>query len=62
LEDPAVTRRFASSFYLRVRQITFGEVNKVRNVIRLLIVLSAIAGLLVVQGIGPKPAVLASSK
>jgi hypothetical protein len=37
-------------------------VDKVRNVIRLVIVLSAIAGLLVVQGMGPKPSVLAESK
>jgi hypothetical protein len=37
-------------------------VSSVRNVIRVVIVLSAIAGLLVVQGMGPKPGVLASSK
>jgi len=37
-------------------------VNSVRNVIRVVIVLSAIAGLLVVQGIGPKPTVLANQR
>ena len=62
LSNPAVTRLSAGSFYLRVQLLTFREVNNVRNVIRLAIVLSAIAGLLVVQGMGPKPAVLASSK
>jgi hypothetical protein len=32
----------------------------VRNVLRFVIVLSAIAGLLVVQGMGPKPSVLSN--
>ena len=32
-----------------------------RNVLRFVIVISAIAGLLVVQGIGPKPTVLTST-
>jgi hypothetical protein len=36
------------------------EVNAVRNVLRILIVVSAIMGLLVVQGVGTTPGVLTS--
>jgi hypothetical protein len=61
-QAPAVTRPSAASFYIRGQQTTFREVNSVRNVIRLVIVLSAIAGLLVVQGMGPKPSVLSSPR
>jgi hypothetical protein len=32
-----------------------------RNVLRIMIVISAIAGLFAVQGIGPKPSVLSSA-
>jgi hypothetical protein len=38
----------------------FLEVNAVRNVLRILIVLSAIMGLLVVQGVGTNAGVLTS--
>jgi hypothetical protein len=37
------------------------EVNAVRNVLRILIVLSAIMGLVVVQGVGTNPGVLSRS-
>jgi hypothetical protein len=37
------------------------EVKAVRNVLRILIVVSAIMGLLVVQGVGTNPGVLTSS-
>jgi hypothetical protein len=42
--------------------MTFREVNSVRNVIRIVIVLSALAGLLVVQGMGAKPGVLSRAR
>jgi hypothetical protein len=41
-------------------QTRFREVNAVRNVLRILIVLSAIMGLLVVQGVGTNAGVLTS--
>jgi hypothetical protein len=42
-------------------QTRFMEVNAVRNVLRILIVVSAIMGLLVVQGVGTNAGVLSSS-
>ena len=39
----------------------FMEANEVRNVLRILIVMSAIMGLLVVQGVGTNAGVLTSS-
>jgi hypothetical protein len=62
-----VTRFSTESFYFRVQRIgmlriTFREVKTaVRNVLRIMIVISALAGLLVVQGMAAKPGVLSSS-